>query len=109
MYQVRELCDAPTIIFTGSPERAHVAAYLCGFAIISYNNASHNYIYKKDTRKDFVTIGTNKMYFSVDDHMKRWTDAVLQGLDIVIPSDRSMTVKPLDKLPGAAVPPLLGA
>eukprot|EP00898_Chlorokybus_atmophyticus_P001608 jgi/Chlat1/2448/Chrsp171S02336 len=110
MYEVRELGNARTIVFTGSPERAHAAAYVSGFAITALSNAERNYN-GTGKRKVFVPVGTTDLYFSVketcDDYLEQWTDAVFQGLKIVRPSNPSMEVTSLDRLPGAAVPPYL--
>eukprot|EP00898_Chlorokybus_atmophyticus_P001613 jgi/Chlat1/2452/Chrsp171S02340 len=113
IYTVRELCNATAIVFKGSPERAHAAAAMCGCAITVYSNASFNLctprLLRKETHRDVVTVGTKVLYFSVEDYMKRWTDAVFEGLNIVRPSLSEVEVKPLDELPGAAVLPLGGA
>eukprot|EP00898_Chlorokybus_atmophyticus_P001611 jgi/Chlat1/2450/Chrsp171S02349 len=75
LFDVRELDNARKIMFTGSPERAHAAAYVSGFTITASANASRKYD-GKGTRNKFVPVETPNLYFAVanslDEYMERW-------------------------------------
>eukprot|EP00898_Chlorokybus_atmophyticus_P002091 jgi/Chlat1/2883/Chrsp2S08901 len=103
---VEDLAGATVVMFTGMAERAHAAAYSFAIATNAYYAAQQSYDRQKDLR-DFVEVGKVKLYFSSADYSERWTQALLQGLGVVLNAGIGMWGdKRIPCLPGIVVPPV---